>query len=184
MQKTLIGIIVCLTCALAISLLFNFGVVELPKKATEKTLELSNIEIIMYDDEWNKSPTVITSVAFEVKNISQNPERLWIYNISLFDYKNNRYDANSDYEVNKYKYSESHGRLSSFEDINPNVRKKFYLTFEVPKDELYSIGIAPNIKILGDSKFINEYRNINCWYRTFRDMLSKREELNIGKTSK
>ncbi len=121
--------------------------------------------------EWSLPKGIVAiKLDFTVENISKEPQVLSQYNLSLFDYNGCRYDASTTF------YSKQNPLLFS-ETINPNTKKMLSLIFEVPQNELYSVGYSDNIKRIGKQIFIDKIRNIECEYVTFKEMVEVRNRL-------
>lgn len=168
-------IIVCLVVGFCISLLLNLGIINLPKgigtpNETLKVFHLTNMKMTL-DKEWSLPKGIaIVKLDFIVENITKEPQTLYINDLSLFDYNDCQYSASTTFnsKLNPLLFSET---------INPNTKKELSIIFEVPQNELYSVGYSDNIERIGKQFFVDKTRNIKCEYVTFNEMIEVRKRL-------
>lgn len=168
-------IIVCLVIGFCISLLLNLGIINLPKgivtpNETLKVFHLTNMKMTL-DKEWSLPKGIaIVKLDFTIENITKEPQTLYINDLSLFDYNDCQYSASTTFnsKLNPLLFSET---------INPNTKKELSIIFEVPQNELYSVGYSDNIERIGKQFFIDKIRNIKCEYVTFREMVEVRKHV-------
>lgn len=168
-------IIVCLVAGFCISLLLNLGIINLPKgigtpNETLKVFHLTNMKMTL-DKEWSLPKGIaIVKLDFIVENITKEPQTLYINDLSLFDYNDCQYSASTTFnsKLNPLLFSET---------INPNTKKELSIIFEVPQNELYSVGYSDNIERIGKQFFVDKTRNIKSEYVTFNEMIEVRKRL-------
>lgn len=168
-------IIVCLVVGFCISLLLNLGIINLPKgigtpNETLKVFHLTNMKMTL-DKEWSLPKGIaIIKFDFTIENITKEPQTLYINDLSLFDYNDCQYRASTTFnsKLNPLLFSET---------INPNTKKELSIIFEVPQNELYSVGYSDNIERIGKQFFVDKIRNIKCEYVTFQEMVEVRKHL-------
>ncbi|MGP1624256.1 DUF4352 domain-containing protein [Bacteroides heparinolyticus] len=173
--KLLWTIIVCLVIGFCISLLLNLGIINLPKgigipNKTLKVFHLTNMKMTL-DKEWSLPKNIaIVRLDFTIENITKEPQTLYKNDLSLFDYNDCQYSASTtfDSKLNPLLFSET---------INPNTKKELSIIFEVPQDELYSVGYSDNIERIGKQSFVDKIKNIKCEYVTFQEMVEVRKHL-------
>lgn len=173
--KLLWTTIACLAFGFCISLLLNLGVISLPKgivtpNGTLKVFHLTNMKMTL-DKEWSLSKGIaIIKLDFTIENITKEPQTLYINDLSLFDYSDCQYSASTSFnsKLNPLLFSET---------INPNTKKELSIIFEVPQNELYSVGYSDNIERIGKQFFVDKIRNIKCEYVTFQEMVEVRKHL-------
>lgn len=173
--KLLWTIIVCLVIGFCISLLLNLGIINLPKgigtpNETLKVFHLTNMKMTL-DNEWSLPKGIaIVKLDFTIENTTKEPQTLYINDLSLFDYNDCQYSASTTFnsKLNPLLFSET---------INPNTKKELSIIFEVPQNELYSVGYSDNIERIGKQFFIDKIRNIKCEYITFQEMVEVRKHL-------
>lgn len=176
--KSLRVIIVCLALGLCASILFNLGVINLPQSLEKaitlneapKVFHLTNMKMTLNYDLSLPKDVALVKLDFTIENISKEPQTLYSNNLSLFDYNECRYDVSTTFN-SKLK------PLIFSETINPNTSKELSIIFEVPKNELYSVGFSDNIERVGKQVFIDKIRNIRCEYVTFKEMKEVRNRL-------
>ena len=179
--KLLWTVIICLALGLYTSLLVNLGIINLPKSLekaiplneTQKVFHLTNMRMILNYDFSSNLPKDIAVVKldFTIENVSKEPQTLYQNNISLFDYNNCRYDVSTTFnlKLNPLLFSET---------INPNTSKELSVIFEVPQNELYSVGYSDNIERIGKQTFVDKIRDIKCEYAIFKEMVEVRNHLS------
>lgn len=168
-------VIVCLVVGFCISLLLNLGIINLPigivtPNETLKVFHLTNMKMTL-DKEWSLPKGIaIVKLDFIVENITKEPQTLYINDLSLFDYNDCQYRASTTFnsKLNPLLFSET---------INPNTKKELSIIFEVPQNELYSVGYSDNIERIGRQFFVDKIRNIKCEYVTFREMVEVRKHV-------
>lgn len=168
-------IIVCLVVGFCISLLLNLGIINLPKgigtpNETLKVFHLTNMKMTL-DKEWSLPKGIaIIKLDFTIENITKEPQTLYINDLSLFDYNDCQYRASTTFnsKLNPLLFSET---------INPNTKKELSIIFEVPQNELYSVGYSDNIERIGKQFFVDKIRNVKCEYVTFQEMVEVRKHL-------
>lgn len=168
-------IIICLVIGFCISLLLNLGIINLPKgigtpNETLKVFHLTNMKMTL-DKEWSLPKGIaIVKLDFTIENTTKEPQILYINDLSLFDYNDCQYSASTTFnsKLNPLLFSET---------INPNTKKELSIIFEVPQDELYSVGYSDNIERIGKQFFVDKTRNIKCEYVTFNEMIEVRKRL-------
>lgn len=148
------------------------------KKKENIVFQLSNIETALryswYSQDKN---TGELKVDFIVENISTQPQLLYPQNIGVFDSKENRYapSLNLHSKINP---------LLGYDEINPKAKKKFSLIFEVPLNDVYSVGYTDNIESIGKQIFIDNIRQRKYEYETFEDMINAKNKSTFTDISK
>ncbi len=138
-------------------------------KKEDIVFSLSNIHMTLKPSRYSLDMNAGTlKVDFIVENISAQPQLLYPQNISVFDSQKNRHAPSLDI------YSKINP-LVGYDEINPKTKKNFSLIFEVPINEVYSVGYSDNMERVGKQIFIDDVLERRYEYVTIEDMIKAKK---------